>query len=120
MNPRVGIMFMIIMLSSPGMFQAATALLPSSFTMYTGMWGMSKFLDWRGGSQTNSGIMWFGIGGIVGWPFASALIAPFMLQEAILTTITQDGIEALRRVIDGVVRCLLVLVRNSTSEQEFR
>lgn len=110
LNPRIAILFMIILVSSPGMFHASTAYLPSSFAMYTTMLGMSAFMDWRGGSRTAQGIMWFGIGGIVGWPFAVALIAPFLLEELVLATLTTEGIEVGRRFLDGTVRCLLVLV----------
>jgi alpha-1,2-mannosyltransferase len=67
-------------------------------------------VDWRGGSKTNSGIMWFGIGGVVGWPFATALILPFLIEEALLASITRDGIELLRRVIDGTLRCVIGIV----------
>lgn len=74
------------------------------------MLGMSAFMDWRGGSRTAQGIMWFGIGGIVGWPFAVALVAPFLLEELVLATLTRDGIEVPLRFLDGTVRSLLVLV----------
>lgn len=110
LNPRIGILFMIISVSSPGMFHASAAYLPSSFAMYTTMLGMSAFMDWRGGSRTAQGIMWFGIGGIVGWPFAVALIIPFVLEELVLATLTREGIEVARRFLDGIVRSLLVLV----------
>lgn len=101
---------MITMVSSPGMFHASAAYLPSSFAMYTSMLGMSAFMDWRGGSRTAQGIMWFAIGGIVGWPFATALIAPFLLEELVLATLTREGIEVAGRFLDGAVRSLLVLV----------
>jgi len=109
LNPRVGIIFMIVMLFSPGMFHASIAYLPSSFSMYMTMLGMTSFMDWRGGSETHVGIMWFGIGAIIGWPFAGALIAPFIAEELILVSITKD-FEVARRFIDGTVRCLIVLV----------
>lgn len=104
-------MFMMVMLSSPGSFQAATAYLPSSFAMYCSMLGMSSFLDWRGGSKTSSGVMWFGIGGLVGWPFAAALVLPFLLLEVIMAYITQEGIEFVRLVLGGVIRCTGIMVR---------
>ena len=110
LNPRIGILFMIIMVSSPGMFHASAAYLPSSFSMYTTMLGMSAFMDWRGGSRIAQGIMWFGIGGIVGWPFAVALITPFLLEELVLAALTRAGIEVARHFLDGTVRSLLVLV----------
>ncbi|KAI9873087.1 MAG: mannosyltransferase [Pleopsidium flavum] len=101
LNPRIGILFMIIMVSSPGIFHACAAYLPSSFAMYATMLGMSAFMDWRGGSKTAQGIMWFAIGGIVGWPFAMVLIAPFLLEELVLATLTREGIEVARRFLDG-------------------
>lgn len=109
LNPRVGIIFMIVMLFSPGMFHASIAYLPSSFSMYMTMLGMTSFMDWRGGSKTHVGIMWFGIGAIIGWPFAGALVVPFIMEELILVSITKD-FEVARRFIDGIVRCMIVLV----------
>lgn len=112
LNPRIGIIFLIAMLTSSGMFHACAAYLPSSFSMYTTMLGMSAFMDWSGGPKTAQGIMWFGIGGIIGWPFATALIVPFIAEELILASLTREGIEVFRRFLDGTVRSLLVLVRS--------
>ena len=78
--------------------------------MYTTMLGMSAFMDWSGGPRTAQGIMWFGIGGIVGWPFATALIMPFIVEELVLASLSREGIEVFRRFLDGTVRSLLVLV----------
>ena len=114
LNPRVGIMFMMVVLSSPGMFQASSAYLPSSFAMYCCMLGMSAFLDWQGGSKTNAGIMWFGIGGLIGWPFAAALVFPFILLESIMTYFTEEWIELIRFMLDGTVRCTGVMVSTSS------
>lgn len=110
LNPRVGFMFMICMIVSPGVFHASVAYLPSSFAMYMTMLGMAAFMDWRGGLKTNQGIMWFGIAGVVGWPFAVALAAPFLLEEAALATVSKVGLEtAAWRVVDGITRSLIVL-----------
>ncbi|MCJ1304520.1 mannosyltransferase [Hypocenomyce scalaris] len=73
------------------------------------MLGMSAFMDWSGGPRTAQGIMWFGIGGIVGWPFATALIMPFIVEELVLASLSREGIEVFRRFLDGTVRSLLVL-----------
>ena len=105
-------MFMMVMLSSPGMFHASAAYLPSSFSMYASMLGAAAFLDWRGGAKTHVGVMWFGIGGIIGWPFAAALVAPFLVEEVVLASITGDGIELTRRLVDGTVRCMIAVVGN--------
>ena len=109
-NPRVGIMFMMVMLSSPGMFHASAAYLPSSFTMYTCMMGLVEFLDWRGGSRTHVALVWFGVGGIIGWPFASALAIPLFIQEIVLASITKEGVKLLAKCIDGSVRCMIAVV----------
>ena len=105
-------MFMVIMTTSPGMFHASAAYLPSSFSMYTVMLGTTAFMDWRGGPKTAPGMMWFGIGAIIGWPFAGALIAPFIAEEILFASITGQAFESARRFLDGTVRCLLVLVRD--------
>ena len=117
LNPRVAIMFMMVMLSSSGVFQASTAYLPSSFAMYCSMLGMAAFLDWRGGSKTNAGIMWFGISGLIGWPFAAALVLPLLLMEAIMAFFTEELVELVRACLDGTTRSMGILVRGSTTAQ---
>lgn len=109
-NPRLGIMFAIVMVFSPGMFHASVAYLPSSFSMYTIMLGMASFMDWRGGLKTGSGIMWFGIGAIIGWPFSGVLITPLLAEDLVLSSITGDVGEIVWRLLDGIVRCFLALV----------
>ena len=100
----------MIMVFSPGMFHASAALLPSSFAMYASMLGLTAFMDWRGGLKTAGGIMWFGIGAIVGWPFAGALAAPFLIEQIVVATVSRDIQLAVYRFIDGFARCLLILV----------
>ncbi|KAL8973862.1 MAG: hypothetical protein Q9197_001897 [Variospora fuerteventurae] len=114
-NPRVGIMFGIVMVCSPGMFHASVAYLPSSFSMYTTMLGMAAFMDWRGGLKTSVGMMWFGIGAIVGWPFSGALMIPLLAEDLALSSITGDVSEIIYRLLDGTVRSLLALVSSQSS-----
>lgn len=111
LNPRIAILFMIIMVSSPGMYHASVAYLPSSFAMYSTMLGMAAFMDWRGGLRTAQGIFWFGFGAFLGWPFAAAMSIPFIAEEFLFAGISdQDAqVAMLRRFIDGTVRSLLVL-----------
>jgi alpha-1,2-mannosyltransferase len=113
LNQGIGVLFLMIMVFSPGMFHASAALLPSSFAMYASMLGLSAFMDWRGGLKTARGIMWFGIGALVGWPFAGILAVPFLLEEIVIATISGDIPPTVYRFIDGVARCLLVLVGNT-------
>lgn len=74
------------------------------------MLGLTAFLDWRGGQKTAQGIMWFGIGAIVGWPFAGALVIPLLLEEIIIAFIAGSMKTILYSIADGMLRCLLTLV----------
>ncbi|KAI9681623.1 MAG: mannosyltransferase [Trizodia sp. TS-e1964] len=119
LSPLIGIFFMICMTTSTGMFHAATAYLPSSFSMYGAMLGAAAFMDWQGGLRTATGIMWFGGAAVVGWPFAAALAAPFVFEELLLASLSRQGSEAMSRLIDGTVRVLLVLALEVTISSYF-
>ncbi|KAI0387377.1 glycosyltransferase family 22 protein [Hypomontagnella monticulosa] len=115
LNPRIGLFFLMATVMSPGNFHASTAYLPSSFAMYTSLLGAAAFMNWRGGPRTSLGIWWFAVGGILGWPFASALCAPFLIEEGILTLVSlvygerQGFVQAVLRVSKGVVSALVLL-----------
>ncbi|OAX78594.1 hypothetical protein ACJ72_07095 [Emergomyces africanus] len=119
LNPRIGVIFVIIMVFSPGMFHASTAMLPSSFTMYTSMLGITAFMDWHGGSKTGRGIMWFGIGAILGWPFAGALVLPFLLEEITIGYVSKLLPRILIRFAEGALRCLIFLVLEVATDSLF-
>ncbi|KAK2738346.1 mannosyltransferase [Myotisia sp. PD_48] len=109
LNPRVGLIFLLILVFSPGMFHASTALLPSSFAMYTSMLGLASFLEWKGGSKLARGILWFGIGGMVGWPFSAALMVPFVLEDVVVSWSLGNMRPVILMVLKGVANCLKVL-----------
>jgi alpha-1,2-mannosyltransferase len=113
-HPRIGVFFILALVLSPGNFHASTAYLPSSFAMYTGMLGAAAFMDWTGGFKTAAGIAWFAVGGIVGWPFAMALAAPFLLEEALLAVAALGNLDqflfAVRRVTRGLLAAVGILV----------
>ncbi|KAH6673834.1 glycosyltransferase family 22 protein [Halenospora varia] len=111
LNPRIAIFFMMAMIFSPGMFHASASFLPSSFAMYATMMGMANFMNWRGGLKTAQGITCFAIGGILGWPFAMALSAPFLFEEIVLAFLSSKDalIDVIMRFIRGIVASLLVL-----------
>jgi alpha-1,2-mannosyltransferase len=113
LNPRIALFFLMAMIFSPGMFHASAAFLPSSFAMYTTMLAMAAFMDWRGGLRTAQGIFWFAVGGVLGWPFAVALSAPFLFEELFFAVLSSKEalIDTIMRFIRGVVAGLLVLVR---------
>lgn len=110
LSPRIGLLFLMIVAFSPGMFHSTAAFLPSSFTMYTSMLGLAAFLDWRGGQKVAQGIMWFGLGAIVGWPFAGALVIPLVLEEMVIGFIAGSLGKIILAIGDGALRCLAILV----------
>ena len=110
MNPRTAVIFLLAIATSSGMFHASVAYLPSSFAMYTAMMGAAAFMDVKEGLRTTEGIIWFGIGATVGWPFSAALIVPFMLDELTYLKRTADVNGVASRVLGGVLRTLAVVV----------
>lgn len=110
------------MIFSPGMFHASASFLPSSFAMYATMMGMANFMNWRGGLKTSQGITCFAIGGILGWPFAMALSAPFLFEEIVLAFLSSKDalIDVIMRFIRGIVASLLVLVIFFRSNSKFQ
>jgi alpha-1,2-mannosyltransferase len=109
-NPRVGVVYLMIVAFTPGFFYASAAFVPSTFAMYTSALGVTAFVDWRGGPKAASGIMWFGIGALLGWPFGGALILPFVAEDWLMAVVGQSELfETFRRYLDGLVRCLIVL-----------
>ncbi len=107
---------------SPGNFHASAAYLPSSFAMYMSFLGAAAFMNWRGGLKTSWGIWWFAVGGILGWPFASALCAPFMLEEAIFAVMSdrERFWETMLRVGRGVIAALLLIVSRLVRQDSAR
>ncbi|KAL6715177.1 mannosyltransferase [Lecanora helva] len=108
-NFTVASIFMIAMITTPGMFHASVAYLPSSFAMYTSMMGLAAFLSTWSDSKTRQGITWFGIGATVGWPFSAALILPLFADELTYIWVTGRISEVADRALGGVVRTLLIM-----------
>lgn len=80
--------------------------------MYTTMAGMAAFMNWRGGIKTSQGMFWFAVGGVLGWPFATALCVPFMIEEVIFAALAPKEalIDWVMRFVRGTVAGCLVLV----------
>ncbi|KAJ5294962.1 hypothetical protein N7508_009783 [Penicillium antarcticum] len=108
LSPRIGLLFVMIVTLSPGMFHASTAFLPSTFTMYMSMLGFASFLDRQNGRKTAQSIMWFGLGAIVGWPFAGALIVPLLMEEVVLGIASRSFASLFWSLSDGSVLCLFI------------
>ncbi|KAI0873553.1 glycosyltransferase family 22 protein [Hypoxylon argillaceum] len=121
LNPRIGFFFLIALVTSPGNFHASAAYLPSSFAMYMSFLGAAAFMNWRGGLKTSWGIWWFAVGGVLGWPFASALCAPFLVEEAIFAMISdrERFWETMLRVGRGVIAGLLLMLGDATINSFF-
>jgi alpha-1,2-mannosyltransferase len=54
--------------------------------------------------------MWFGLGAIVGWPFAGALVIPLVLEEMVIGFIAGSLGKIILAIGDGALRCLAILV----------
>ena len=69
-------------------------------------------MNWRGGLKTSQGIFWFAAAGVLGWPFAAALCAPFMFEELLLLIFGDKTAiwEGFVRIGRGVVSAMLLLV----------
>lgn len=109
LNPMVGIVYLLIIAFSPGVFSASVAFLPSSFAMYTNTLALAAFLD-RQGSKIVAGIVWFGIGAMVGWPFSGILILPFILEEGVVWLSSGRPFDTVRHFLHGTAWCLGILV----------
>ncbi|KAK4188273.1 family 22 putative glycosyltransferase [Podospora australis] len=111
LSPRVGIFFILAIIFSPGNFHSSTAYLPSSFAMYMSMLGAAAFLNWRGGIKTAQGMFWFAVGGVLGWPFAAALCAPFVAEEILFAAVSDTDrlFESIMRILRGVISALLLM-----------
>lgn len=110
MNPRIAIFFLIVIVSSTGMFHASTSYLPSSFAMYGTLVALASFMDTHGGVRTAQGLMWLGVVTVIGWPFAAVLALPFVLEELVVSSITGEWFESFERMLYGIVRSSIVLV----------
>ncbi|OGM48531.1 hypothetical protein ABOM_002478 [Aspergillus bombycis] len=118
LSPKIGLFFLMIVAFSPGMFHASAAFLPSSFTMYMSMLGLTAFLDWRR-QKIAQGIMWFGLGAIVGWPFAGALIVPLLLAEVLVGFISGSLGTVISGIFSGALRCLAILAAEIAVDYAF-
>ncbi|KAH6634889.1 glycosyltransferase family 22 protein [Chaetomium sp. MPI-SDFR-AT-0129] len=115
LNPRVGLIFILALIFSPGNFHASTAYLPSSFAMYMVMIGTAAFMNWRGGLKTSQGMFWFAMGGVLGWPFSIALCAPFVFEEVFFAMLSDKErfFESCIRLARGVVATILLVVADT-------
>ncbi|KAG9314095.1 glycosyltransferase family 22 protein [Chiua virens] len=83
-NDRVGRYLFFILLFNAGMWNAATAFLPSSFAMYATTLAFAFVLEpstVQNTRRTLYATLSFASGAIVGWPFALALSLPFVVEE---------------------------------------
>lgn len=76
--------------------------------MYTSLLGAAAFMNWKGGLKTSQGIWWFALGGILGWPFAAALAAPFLVEEGLFALLSDRTalFQAVSRVGQGILSAL--------------
>lgn len=86
-NWRVARYMLFMMVTSSGMWNASVAFLPSSFAMYfvtlASAFNMEPSSS-RNPQRTLLVTVFFATAAIVGWPFALALSAPFVVEELFL------------------------------------
>ena len=111
LDPTMAKLFLMAMTTTPGVFYASVAYLPSSFAMYTSMTGLAAFIDVQPKLQTRSVVVWFGIGALVGWPFAAALVLPLFIDELSQIWETQSVRGTIHRFLDGGLTTLLIVVK---------
>lgn len=109
LHTKVGEVYLLISIAATGFHHSSSAFLPSTFAMYTGALGLASFMDMRRGPKTASAIMWFGIGALLGWPFAGALILPFVAYDLLISFAMGDVLHLISPYLDGIVRCLTIL-----------
>ena len=111
-NRRIGILYLVATVPSAGLFHAATAYLPSTFSMYTTMLGIATFIErpTARALRTVEGVFWFALGGLLGWPFSTAIALPFIVQHLLVWFRTSGLIRILRVFLDAVLVVLGVLV----------
>lgn len=83
-NNRVARYMLFMLVANAGMWNASTALLPSSFAMYTTMLALSHAFmlpSNKDGQRTLAAVMYFTLGAVLGWPFALAIAIPFVIEE---------------------------------------
>ncbi|EJC98743.1 asparagine-linked glycosylation 9 protein isoform a [Fomitiporia mediterranea MF3/22] len=83
-NFRVGRYMLFMLMFSAGMWNASTAFLPSSFAMFSNILAFSYSLhppSVSNSRRTLYSTVLFGMGAIVGWPFALAIAIPFVFEE---------------------------------------
>ncbi|CAO3593897.1 unnamed protein product [Absidia cylindrospora] len=85
-NPHVGRYVMVALFFSAGMFHASTAMLPSTFSMYTTMMAFSFILKpptQMERKRTYLSVFWLVMGGLA-WPFSGAIGIPFAIEELVV------------------------------------
>lgn len=92
---------LVLLVFSAGLYESSTALLPSTFVMYTTTWAMSfafkpstegndrfpinrKILSTSNRFRTLAATAIFALGALLAWPFALVLALPFVFEELFL------------------------------------
>lgn len=112
-NRRVGLLYLVASVSSSGMFHAAASFLPSTFAMYTTMLGTAAFINRRCrtlGSWQFGDLLWFALGGFLGWPFSLAMCVPFVLEDVLVGAVTGVGRQTVTRLVKGGLMAFGLLV----------
>lgn len=117
-HPEVGILFALVSTPSTGMFQAASAFLPSSFAMCFVMLGMSAFLE--GIEHLPKALTYFSISTIIGWPFVIAMVIP-QFSWWTFSFYGRYGIsKTVRTILGSLLGPFVVLVIKTSSPDHYK
>ncbi|KAJ3062726.1 mannosyltransferase, partial [Podochytrium sp. JEL0797] len=84
-NTRTSAWLLLFLLVSPGMTTAATAYLPSTFSMYLCTLAFSYSLDPRPNvARTAKFVFVVATSVLLGWPFCGAVAVPFVVQDLVV------------------------------------
>ncbi|KAM0787191.1 hypothetical protein ACM66B_006434 [Microbotryomycetes sp. NB124-2] len=111
-NPHVGRYVLFALLFSPGMFASATAFLPSTFAMWATLLGAAAALAPAEGGQRRitTLVTAFGVGAVVGWPFAVVLAAPSVLEHILPRQQSALGVRCKQLILASAPTLAVLLV----------
>ncbi|QSL66512.1 hypothetical protein MERGE_000892 [Pneumocystis wakefieldiae] len=124
LGKEMGFFYFLFTITSVGMFNASTAFLPSTFTMYTSMLGLSAFLKSSISERIIEIIFWFFLGGIIGWPFSLILTIPIIFYQFLISIysipLKQVFLKYLKAVFLSVIILVLACLVDSLAYRKFQ
>ncbi|KAK9369889.1 Alg9-like mannosyltransferase family-domain-containing protein [Lipomyces kononenkoae] len=109
-SARAATLFLVFSVSATGMFHASVTFLPSTFSMYFTMLAFSYILDEKARYAPHRALFMFAISGILGWPFALLIAAPYVADVLWTVFMNHHRRQMLYGISKVVLYSLLLLV----------